>query len=241
MTKATHLESLCARLFGLFIITAMLMASVQSVVFSHPFYQDLYASLNLAEQIGVSEEDLETSIFLMTDYVEGKRNDLEGQIVRYGQETEIFNTKEKRHMTDVRALWLKARAVMIASWTVSGLCALCLFVRKKLQAFSLLFDGLKFALLFLTILLIFFGFWCFIDFTGFWTWFHTVVFPGNMDWLLDPATDFMIVICPETMFSTMIFQIALRLIASIAILVFAGWYGEHSQKQMAPIEKELSS
>lgn len=209
-------EQLFSRLAGLFLLTAVLLSSVQAVVFSRSFYQELYASLDLAEQIHVSQDDLETSIFMMTDYVQGLRDNMDGTIVREGQQQEPFNSKEIRHMKDVRTLWLKARTIMQISWILSGVLAAFVLLRKKWSGFQDLYEGLLFALLLLVILLIFFGFWWLTDFTSFWTWFHTVAFPGNTDWLLDPATDFMILICPEAMFSTMVFQIALRMILGLS-------------------------
>lgn len=216
--------SLAARLWGLFLLGAMLLSSVSAVVFSHPFYQTLYNDLQLAEAIGVSQDDLEASIFMMTDYVEGKREDLTGQIVRYGQTQETFNEKEKRHMKDVRTLWLKARAVMIASWILCALSGVFILWRYGGTAASELYRGLLSAIFVGLGLLLFFGFWMMSDFTSFWTWFHTIVFPGNMDWLLDPAVDFMIVICPEAMFSQMIFQIALRLVLGTGGVLLLLWW-----------------
>lgn len=119
-------------------------------------------------------------------------------------------------MKDVRHLWLSARMVMIVSWILCALCLILILILEGLRGVRSLFSGLKEAFVCLMVVLVFFGFWCLIDFTGFWTWFHTIVFPGNMDWLLDPATDFMIVICPEEMFSSMVFLIAGKLLAGLA-------------------------
>lgn len=209
--------------FGLFLIIALLVLSVKSVVFDSSFYQNLYAKLDWADQIQVSEEDLEASILMMVDYVQEKRDDLEGEIVWKGKTQPTFNTKEIRHMKDVRDLWLTAKTAMYLSWLGCLICGLLVILFKKEQSVVWLFEGLKASLIFLVFVLILLGFWCCIDFTGFWTWFHTIVFPGNQDWLLNPATDFMIVICPEEMFSTMIFHIALRLLSSLG-LVFVGMY-----------------
>lgn len=210
--------------FGLFLIVALLLSSVEGVVFNKTFYQNLYTKLDWANQIQVSQADLEHSIFMMVDYVQEKRDDLEGEIVWKGKTQSTFNSKEIRHMKDVRDLWLKARNVMYFSWIGALICGLFVIALCSKQSVIWLFEGLKASLSFFFIVLMLFGFWWIVDFTGFWTWFHTIVFPGNQDWLLNPATDFMIVICPEEMFSTMIFQIALRLILRLG-LVFLGFYG----------------
>ncbi len=216
--------------FGLFLSLAVFLFSVQFVVFDPHFYQSLYSNLDWSNQIQVSQEDLEASIFMMIDYVQEKRDDLNGKIVWKGKVQPTFNAKEIRHMKDVRDLWLKAKQVMTFSWLGCFGCALFVIFLKRKQSIIWLFEGLKASLIFLGIVLITFGFWCFVDFTGFWTWFHTIAFPGNEDWLLNPATDFMIVICPEEMFSTMVFRIVGHFIICLG-LIFIGLYGLKRYRQ----------
>lgn len=208
--------------FGFFFIIALLITSVQSVVFDHGFYLDLYQKLDWASTIQVSQEDLEDSIFMMIDYVEGNRDDLNGEITWKKKKQATFNHKEVRHMKDVKNLWLSAKQVMIASWILMILCGAIVLWLQKRQGFLWLLNGYKASLIFFGIVLFLFGFWWLTDFTSFWTWFHTIVFPGNTDWLLNPATDFMIVICPEEMFSTMVFQISLRLLLGLSLFYLAG-------------------
>ena len=142
-------------------------------------------------------------------------------------------------MKDVRNLWLSAKTVMIGSWIGCALILIVLLVQLKLEAFEYLAAGLKEAFICLMVVLVFFGFWCLIDFTGFWTWFHTLVFPGNTDWLLDPATDFMIVICPEQMFSDMIAQIAGLLLASLVPILLVMRFLKKGRKTLDLGQEEL--
>lgn len=203
--------------FGFFFIVALIITSIQSVVFDHDFYLNLYQRLDWAKQIQVSQEDLESSIFMMVDYVKGTRDDLDGKIIWKKKQQATFNTKEIRHMKDVKKLWQTTQKVMIGCWILMIICGGLVLWFQKRQGFFWLFEGFKASLLFFCFALFLLGFWCFTDFTSFWTWFHTIVFPGNTDWLLNPTTDFMIVICPEEMFSTMIFQIILRLLLGLSL------------------------
>ncbi|UNT94546.1 DUF1461 domain-containing protein [Allobaculum sp. Allo2] len=66
--------------FGFSFLIAALLSSVAAVVFDHGFYIRLYDKLNLAQTVSVSDEDLQNSIFMMTDYVEGKRDNLDGKV-----------------------------------------------------------------------------------------------------------------------------------------------------------------
>lgn len=210
-------------LFGFFLVTGALVSSVANVVFDHGFYLQLYEEIGLSQTTGVSEEDLQKAIFAMTDYVEGKRDDVEETITWNDEAQTAFDAKEVRHMKDVRTLWHRARAVMRASWLISAIIAVYMLVRYRIAGILDLAGGLLAGLGTLLILLLILGFWGMSDFTSFWFWFHTIVFPGNSDWLLNPATDFMIVICPEQMFSTMIVQIALVLLSALIPPAFVGW------------------
>lgn len=236
--KINRFLSFC---FGICFIVAMLLSSVSSVVFDHGFYQDLYTRINLAKRENITQSDLENSIFMMTDYVEGKREDLNGTITWRGQQQPTFNAKEIRHMKDVRTLWQNARRVMIFCWLMVLFCAGILLAKRRLAGLNDLVQGLLDGLLFFAIVLVFFGFWWLIDFTGFWTWFHTVVFPGNSDWLLDPATDFMIVICPEEMFSSMVFLIAGKLLAGLAAVGGFGWLIHQTLPVLLSVETDCQT
>lgn len=232
-----YLKRTLSLTFGLSIIVAMLLSSVQAVVFNHSFYTSLYEKIDLAQRENISKEDLEDSIFMMTDYVEEKRDDLDGHIYWHNHTQPTFNTKEIRHMKDVRDLWLKAQLVMRIAWVLALVSVITLALLEKKQCLADLALGFKDGLICFAVLLVFFGFWWLIDFTGFWTWFHTIVFPGNSDWLLNPATDFMIVICPEEMFSTMVFQIAARLVGSLAVVGLVLRYFYHHSDDQKDIEK----
>lgn len=202
---------------GVCLIVFLLISSVESVVFDHGFYLKLYDSLQLAEKEGISQDDLEESIFMMTDYVEGKRDDLYGEIVWRGYTQPTFNEKEILHMKDVRVLW--QRASLVRWWCLALFVLLgagVIFLDRKTWA-GWLSAGFLQALAAFVIVLIFLGMWMAVDFTSFWISFHHVFFSNDL-WSLDPATDFMIVICPEAMFSTMIRSICLRCLLGVGLL-----------------------
>lgn len=216
---------------SLFLVVAMALSAVGRVAFDSQFYRDLYTRLDLAASEDISEADLYNSIFLMTDYVQGKRDNLDGTVVWKGREQPTFNKKEITHMAEVRSLWHKARLVMIFSWLMAFLFGGLVLFGSGMRGWMMLANGFYGMSLFLLLAAVFFCFWMVTDFTGFWTWFHTIFFPSNLNWLLDPTTDFMIVICPEPMFSSMISQIAARFAAGLMIM--GGFFGLIiSQKEM---------
>jgi integral membrane protein (TIGR01906 family) len=224
-------SSLCAFFASLLFLIALAVFSIQAVAFSKGFYTNLYAGLNWAQQIGVSEEDLEKSIFAMVDYAAGSREDMEETITWNGNTQSAFNEKEKTHMKDVRSLWSNAKNTGIFCFAGAVVLWLFLFYKEKKYAAAYICRGFVQAVIVFLLALLSIGMYAVADFTAFWTKFHHVFFTNDL-WLLDPATDFMIVICPEEMFSKMIAAIV-TLFGSVS-LVLTGlslWY----VKKKAPI------
>ena len=105
------------------------------------------------------------------------------------------------------------------------------FVKEKKLMISYLSKGMIQASICLGIVLLFFGMWIAYDFTGFWTWFHTVFFSNDL-WLLDPRTDFMICMLPEIIFNQLVISIIIEFVLMFAIaLAFSIYY----QFKKAPI------
>lgn len=106
-------------------------------------------------------------------------------------------------MVDVRNLWLKVR--LIAYELILLFLLLYYYFSPPDQVETLCLGIWKAYGVFL-VFLIMLGLWILVDFTSFWTAFHHLFF-SNQLWLLDPKTDFMILICPENLFSSLIMQI----------------------------------
>ena len=209
--------------FGLCLAISCIAASVGLTVFDKGFYTDTYAKLNLAEAENITQEDLENSIFMMIDYVAGTRDNLDGQVVWKGKKQETFNQKEKDHMVDVKSLWQNTYKVM---WICLG-SAVCIgvyfFVCVRKHWLSWLARGILQAWLALAVVLAFLGIWMAADFSGLWIQFHHIFFTNDL-WALDPATDFMIIICPEELFSSLILRIVLVFGALSILLCGASWF-----------------
>lgn len=203
------LKKILAFAGGACLIVFTLILSVDVVVFNKSFYKYVYEKIDLAETENISEEDLYNSIYMMIDYVHGDRDDLDGTITSWkGVEQPAFNEKEISHMVDVKALWLHARTVMIVCGIAAAGIYILLFFLSRKYWLAFIARGLEQAYACFAVILVFFGFWMAVDFSGLWVQFHHLFFSNNL-WLLDPATDFMIVICPESLFFTMIVCIAL--------------------------------
>lgn len=220
-----------AFVWGWLLLIVCVSGSIHAVALNEDFYITRYESMDLSQQLHVSSDDLNNSIRLLLDYIRDDTDSLEATITIDGHEQETFNEREKCHMVDVKALYQSCIRVGIVSFI--GLLILffyfCFSQGKKALAY--LTKGFLHACGCLLIVFVLFGFWVLTDFTGFWTWFHTIFF-NNQLWLLDPATDFMINMLPETIF----YQLVIACVVMVCVLLVPCiLFSIYIQRKKAPI------
>lgn len=191
------------------------------------FYLKEYRKLGVAENIGISAEDLENATEILLDYTSGKREDMITEADFDGQRKEVFNDREKAHMVDVRALFLGARTFSRIA-TICGavlLAALLIFTRER----KTILRGYRLGnYIFLGIFVII-ALYAAVDFTSFWTSFHHVFFTNDL-WLLDPATCNLILMVPEQFFFDLVFRIVAWFVGIGAVLYILSWIFEKMKK-----------
>lgn len=195
-----------AFVMGWCFIVAALIFSVQLVCFDRGYYKDFYAQSGLAEELGVKEETLNEAMEMMLGYLDGSRDSMDGTMVRNGETVEVYNTREKLHMKDVRQLY---RNALLAGWiSLAGffVLGLLLWVLDRSSWLFFACRGIVQAAACFLVMLCVIAFWCLTNFDSFWTSFHLLFFDNDL-WLLNPATDFMIDICPENLFFGMVMRI----------------------------------
>ena len=201
---------------GFLFLTAVLLQVIDSCCFSHSFYVKEYAKNHTAETIGMSEETLMETTQELLDYLKDKRDDLVVYGEVNGQKREIFDAREKRHMVDVKNLYRNAMNVKWAAVAVSAaLIAFCA-VRKKGSFYELLRDSFKFGGLLLAMFVIFILIWAIADFNGFWISFHYLLFDNEL-FFLDPNTEILINMVPETFFFDLVTRIILVFFAIMTV------------------------
>src|SRR5699024_3895128 len=80
------------------------------------------------------------------------------------------------------------------------------FIKKDIFNFMLVFKVIKNAILSIFSVLGILILYALIDFNGFWIHFHKLLFSNDL-WLLNPATDRMINMFPESFFNQMVINI----------------------------------
>ena len=98
-------NSILAFVWGWLFLIVCVVGSIHSVALNENFYIARYESMDLAQQLHVSSDDLNSSIRLLLDYIRDDTDSLESSITVSGQKQETFNEREKSHMVDVKALY----------------------------------------------------------------------------------------------------------------------------------------
>lgn len=202
----------------LLLLASLAVASVLEVGLDAALYLRLQKEAGVLETAGISEADLAQVDIWLADYLGGKSEELNGVVEVWGVRQRAFNQRELTHMADCRALfaplvnpWLRVGA-MAAGLALLGVA---LRGRRHLETGA---AWLASALIVVPLGAL--GVWAALDFQAAFHFFHRMLFTNDL-WLLDPATDLLIRICPSSMFAAMGLRIALYSAAALIGLPLA--------------------
>lgn len=200
-------------------LMTVFLSSIESVIYGGmELYETEYEKYRVCELMDMEMDDLLDVMEHTIEYMRGNEDEFQVTTTVAGERVEFYNERETAHMIDVRALVIGAFFLRAALVCAALGCLLIILAARPPRLARLL------AVSFLAGTIIFLAFIAFIavfaavDFTAFWTRFHGVLFTNDL-WLLNPATDRMINICPEGLFHDMVVMISVRFgIAAAAIL-----------------------
>ena len=199
------------------LIISLLLTIIDINCFDESFYQKEYIKNNTTAETGMSEEDLWDTTEVLFDYLHDFRDDLNVQHEVNGTVREIFDSREKAHMVDVKNLYLNTIKVrnILAIVGIILFSISCLLSKK--QYISNMYIGYKrsVALLFSIIFAILI--YAAIDFNSFWIQFHYLFFTNDL-FFLDPNTEILINMVPEQFFFDLVMRIILMFISSVIVL-----------------------
>lgn len=221
MTKSKR-KTLGAAALALGLVALMLvllLTALHNVGTDDGLYYRLQSEAGVQPASGISDEDLRTLDAALAHYLAGMPQELvmplESEPGAYsvlalnvnGTLQPAFNDREMAHLEDCYRLFELLRKVRrrLIPWSVLLVVAgaYLLSDRNKARRVAWLSP------LILLLPLGAFALWAAIDFDGAFTFFHRVLFTNDL-WLLDPRTDLLIRICPESMFMAMGGMLALR-------------------------------
>lgn len=202
---------LCA-LCGFLFLVSVLLQVVDSCCFARSFYVSEYAKNGTAASIGMSEEGLMRTTDALLDYLKDRRDDLIVYETVHGTEREIFDTREKLHMIDVKNLYRNAMRVKAAAFAAAAVLFAYMVLKRKDRPYAVLRDSFRRGGSLLGLFILFVLVWAVADFNGFWIQFHYILFDNEL-FFLDPNTEILINMVPETFFFDLVTRIILVFLA----------------------------
>jgi len=197
-------KKILAYLFSLTLILTVFLGVINYCCFDEDFYYKHQQAHNTAKDIGVSEDGLKQMTTILLDYLQDKRDNIDLSLSVNNQEREVYDTREKQHMVDVKDLYQKALLVLKFSALIFIVSFLIyLFIKGD---FKLLLNSFNKVFIAFIALLLAIGLYALVDFDKFWTNFHQLFFDNDL-WLLDPNTELMIRLLPSSFFSALVFRI----------------------------------
>lgn len=197
----------------------VLLGSIYGVAQDRGFYAWEYERLGTYEYVGMSEEDLGRATEALLEYMREADADkalgiLNVNAVVHGVSRQVFNEKEMTHMADVRDLYQRGSVLCrIFAGVLAGVVCFLIFYLWRRGRDGGYKRGLRWVLR---------GFWigsglglgvlgvlvCYaaLDFSGFWTALHEMVFTNDL-WLLDPREDILIQMMQGDLFFDMVVRI----------------------------------
>ena len=219
MKKNGAFSKLVATIGSAALLLFLMLSLVLGIGLSKPVYSVLQDQFGVADYVGISPSDLDGVTNSFVDYTRGQRDDLNEQVLIKGEAVPMFNERELSHMVDVRNLYLAGVQIAYFLAAVAVVAFTALFITHQNKTIYRVHTRVSLAFLALCVAL---GIYFAVDFNGFWTNVHLLLFTNNL-WLLNPATDRMIRMFPLEFFLTLS-GIILGVFAALfaAMWVFAG-------------------
>lgn len=190
----------CLLGFALSILLGVL-AAVHVIGTDAELYYALQMRAGILDSAGISGETLVMLDEALADCLKGNAAALNVEAEVFGAVQSAFNERELIHMEDCRQLFILLRTGIRVSGIAGSLlltlgCVLLKGERRSIRLTAWLSP------LMIVLPLGLLAVWAVIDFNAAFNFFHEILFTNDL-WLLNPATDLLIRICPISMFMTM--------------------------------------
>lgn len=209
--------------WGTILSIALLLASVNVIAFDLNHYKKSFVRYDSIQATGMDNKSLEHIIKDVLKYLEDDREELDTKATIKGKTGEVFGSREKVHMIDVKELFLKGKVLRDIS-LVSLITMTWFLIKedrywKKSISGTLLYTSVI-NMLFLFILLLLVK----IDSEECFTQFHAIFFDNDL-WKLNPDADILVQMFPESFFYNTGARIAFYFAISLTVLGLLGLSG----------------
>jgi integral membrane protein (TIGR01906 family) len=199
----------------------LLTASVSWAVNSLWLYNYGFSTYEVGRVTGLAEPELEKAAVGLIDYFNSDEEDISVTAVKDGEPFQLFNEREVGHLRDVKGLFRLVYRILLGTFIYVMLYAgLSLFWRRdKRQLVWGMVGGGGLAL----VLMIALGLGTLFNFEQLFLQFHIISFTNDM-WMLDPASDYLIMLFPGGFWFDAALLCALTTAVLALILGGLGWW-----------------
>jgi len=205
--------------FVLLLPLLIIGTSLRGLITDRDFMLSGFRDSQVAATTGLDDPQLQRIADAFVAYFQAPPGQIQMQVTAFGQSRPLFNDKEVAHMEDVQALiQFFLRVQIIAAAVVIVRLVFAFFVDRSVVPLGrdmLLSTGLMIALIVLVAVL------SLLDFDALWTRFHQIAFRNDL-WLLDPSTDYLIMLFPEPFWFAATIRMATSVAVQTALVVLVG-------------------
>lgn len=198
-------------ILGIALPITIFLATVEMVSFDEKYFEKTYIENDVVSDTKLGKDELMKVTNELLAYLKGKNN--KSYLQKY------FNENEILHLEDVRYLFKVGFLIKNVSLFLMLSSIIYLIYRAPIKISKIVKSVNKSALISFIVLGI-----CLtlslIDFNKNFTYFHLILFDNDL-WLLDPNTDLMIQMMPETFFISAFREIVLLFFAFMSTIVMA--------------------
>ncbi len=204
MRKKAFTARVLLALLLVFCLIAYLAGSLASIAVDGDRMLQKMNSFSDTSLSGVQPQEYPALASSLTEYLKGKADTPQIQVIKHGESAPAFSQKEIQHLEDIKGLIALANTLRFTALGLAAMAIIAFFVIRKTASPE--FIGLIRPQRALSLaLFLFFGaalvlaVWGLIDFNSLFYAFHRVLFRNDL-WLLDARQDLLLQLMPEGLF-----------------------------------------
>lgn len=202
-----------------FLLTGFLAVAINS----QWLYQHSFNTYGVEETTGIEKAELEKAASQIIRYFNSSEEYLSVTVIKDSVDFVLFNEKEVAHMKDVKSLVRLDYYVLLGTGLFILLyIALNIYYRRRESVRPLLTSLFRGSSITIGLILIL-GIMAVADFNVFFTAFHKISFANDF-WLLDPNTDYLIMMFPGGFWYDCVIYIAIAIAVSALIIAGVSWW-----------------
>ena len=204
MRRTAVLLRVLLALLLVFCLIAYLAGSLASLAVDGDRMLQKMNSYSVTSLSGVQAQEYPALASSLTEYLKGKADTPQIQVIKYGESASAFSQKEIQHLEDIKDLIALANSLRYTALGLAVMAIIAFFVIRKTASPGLI-GIIKPQRALSLALFLFFGaalvlaVWGLIDFNSLFYAFHRVLFRNDL-WLLDARQDLLLQLMPEDFF-----------------------------------------